>query len=66
MENSPFQVLVRRVQETPKTIQAIATALGCFPELEDKIVLLLKTTDLDTELGRRARGLISEPLLLEG
>lgn len=51
MENSLFQVLVRRVQETPKTIQAIATTLGRFPELEDKIASQLKTIPLDPGLA---------------
>lgn len=34
----PFKMLVIGVQEIHEAIQVIATALDCFPELEDSIV----------------------------
>lgn len=37
-----FEFSVKRVQETPKAMQAITAALGCLSELEGKF-LLLKT-----------------------
>jgi hypothetical protein len=39
-EKSPFELLVGLVQETPQT-QAIGTALGFFPEVEGKFLLLM-------------------------
>lgn len=35
-EKSPFEISVRGIQRTPKTIQAIAIALGSLPESEGK------------------------------
>ena len=33
---SPYKLFVRATPEAPKTTQAIATVLGCLPELGDK------------------------------
>lgn len=38
------------VQEIPKITQAIATAFNCYPELEDKTLLLQTGYTLDTRL----------------
>lgn len=48
---SPFELLVRGLQETPKTTWVIVIALGFLPELEDKILLLKTLQTLNT--GRR-------------
>lgn len=37
-----FRKFAEELRRLPKTIRVTATALGCFPELEDK-TLLLKT-----------------------
>jgi hypothetical protein len=42
---------VKEVQETPKTIKAIAAALGCLSEVNGKYVLLQTPYTLDTGLG---------------
>lgn len=41
-QKPPEKLLVRGVQETPKTLEVIAVALGCLLETEDEL-LLLKT-----------------------
>lgn len=38
--NLPFELLVRRVEKTLRTIQAIAVAPSCLPETEDEFLLL--------------------------
>lgn len=47
----PFELLVRRVQETPQTVQVSANALGCLPEFEGETVLLKIPETSDTGLG---------------
>lgn len=36
----PFTLLIRQIQETSRTKQATAIALGCCPELDEKILFL--------------------------
>lgn len=36
----PAQVLVRQISEAPPTVQAIATAIGCIPEVHSETSLL--------------------------
>lgn len=38
---SSFKLLVWGAQEIPKTIEVIAVALVCLPEVEDKFLLLM-------------------------
>lgn len=47
----PLKWLIRIVQEIPQTTQVIASALGCFPELEGETLLLNAPHTSDTGLG---------------
>lgn len=44
-----YELLPRESLEAPQTMQAIAIALECIPELDDKAELLKRPHTLDTE-----------------
>lgn len=46
-----LKLLVRGVPESPKSVQAITTALGCAPELDGKILQLKTPHTLTTGHG---------------
>lgn len=50
-KNLPFKLLVRKFQETPKTVYPLVVALGCLPELDSKTLLLKTLYTWDTALG---------------
>jgi hypothetical protein len=61
----PFDLLIKSVQKTLKTIQATAISLGCFPEFEGK-TLLLKTPYASITGQRNSDGTDLEPPPLLG
>lgn len=48
-EKQSFELLVRIVQETPKTLQNIVITFGCLPEVEGKSLLLKTPCTSETE-----------------
>lgn len=50
-ENLPFKLLIRKVQETPKSIYPLVIALGCLPDLGSKTLFLKTPHTWDTALG---------------
>lgn len=44
-----YELLIREFLEAPQIMQAIAIALECIPELDDKAELLKRPHTLDTE-----------------
>lgn len=44
-----YELFIRESLEAPQTMQAIAIALECIPELDDKAELLKRPHTLDTE-----------------
>lgn len=47
----PYKLLIMGIQETPKTMDAIAIVLHYLSELEVKSLLLMVPYDFDRELG---------------
>lgn len=50
-KNLPFKLVIRKVQETPKTIYPLVIALDCLPELVSKTLFLKTPYTWDIALG---------------
>lgn len=53
MENTPYKLLLRGVNESLKTINAITIVLGYTPEIAGKILLLNTPYSFDTGLEEK-------------
>lgn len=57
-ENSSLKLLLRVLQEDPKSVETIAIALSCFLEVKGKSLLQKTTCNLDTRAHRPELDLI--------